>query len=241
MSNCWAMIETSLGVVRIEAGLAQPGIQLGLVAEAPRRRPSCPSGPRACVMFLSLNETWRVGERWNTWPMTTPSAPDSRGASIRGTQLMPNSAWPPATTVAGTISTAPGQDRDVEALVAVVALVHRREVAGELGLREPLELEPDRLESAGALALADALGRGTRRPLGPSRGPITGDTRNAARRHARASHHGIPLIASDRGREPVRLLGSQSSERGVRRGWRIRPRARTAQAHSRRLAGRARA
>jgi len=48
-------------------------------------------------------------ERWKIWPMTTPSAPDSRGASIRGTQLMPNSAWPPATTVAGTISTAPGR------------------------------------------------------------------------------------------------------------------------------------
>ena len=34
-------------VGRVDAGLAQPGVQLGLVAEAPRRRPSCPSGPRA--------------------------------------------------------------------------------------------------------------------------------------------------------------------------------------------------
>ncbi len=61
------------------------------------------------VMFRSLNETWSVGERWKTCAMTTPSAPDSRGASIRGTQLIPNWAWPPATTVAGTISTAPGR------------------------------------------------------------------------------------------------------------------------------------
>ena len=66
-------------------------------------------------MSLSLNDTWSVGERWKIWAMTTGSAPDSRGASIHQDQLMPNSAWPPWTTVAGTISTAPGRI-DVEAL-----------------------------------------------------------------------------------------------------------------------------
>ena len=84
-----------------------------------------PARSSGVVMPASLNETWRVGERWKIWPMTTPSAPDSRGASMRGTQLMPNSAWPPATTVRGHDLDRAGQDRDVEALVGVVALGQR--------------------------------------------------------------------------------------------------------------------
>src|SRR6185369_11518305 len=38
------------------------------------------------------------------------------------------------------------QDRDVKALILVVALVEGGEVTRELGLREPLQLEPERLE-----------------------------------------------------------------------------------------------
>ena len=37
------------------------------------------------VMFLSLNDTCRVPERWNTWATLVISAPCSREASALGT------------------------------------------------------------------------------------------------------------------------------------------------------------
>ena len=157
MSNCWAMMLTSLLLAGSMPALRSPAYSSASLPK-PHEPTFLPFRSSGLVMFLSLNETWSVGERWKIWPMTTPSAPDSRGASIRGTQLMPNSAWPPATTVAGHDLDRAGQDRDVEALVPVVALVEGREVARELGLREPLELELDRLQhgQAGDWARTDA-------------------------------------------------------------------------------------
>ena len=95
------------------------------------------------VMLLSLNATWSVPDRWKTWPMTWTSAPDSREASILGTQEMPNSALPPATTVGRHDVDAARQDRQIDAFGLVEALVERSEVAGELGLGEPLQLQAD--------------------------------------------------------------------------------------------------
>ena len=60
-------------------------------------------------MFWSFQATWSVPDRWNGMPMICTSAPDLRAASSFGTQLIPNSAPPPATTVAGTMSTPPGR------------------------------------------------------------------------------------------------------------------------------------
>ncbi len=108
MSNCWATMFTSLLFVGSMPALFSPAYSSASLPK-PHEPTFLPFRSSGLVMFLSLNETCSVGERWKIWPMTTPSAPDSRGASMRGTQLMPNSAWPPATTVAGTISTAPGR------------------------------------------------------------------------------------------------------------------------------------
>ena len=69
MSNCWAMMVTSLLFVGSMPGLAQAGVQLGLVAEAPAPT-FLPFRSSGLVMFLSLKDTWSVGERWKTWPIT---------------------------------------------------------------------------------------------------------------------------------------------------------------------------
>src|SRR4029450_1306556 len=62
------------------------------------------------------------------------------------------------------------QDRDVEPLIGVEALVLGREVARELRLWEPLELEPDRLHlGRRARARRLARGRNARRFTGRSR------------------------------------------------------------------------
>ena len=73
----------------------------------------------------------------------TSPAPSSWETRALGTQARPNSAWPAATTCWGTMSTAPGQDGHVEALVLVEALSTRSEVTGELRLGHPLQLQLD--------------------------------------------------------------------------------------------------
>ncbi len=50
------------------------------------------------VMFLSLNEAIRVPERWKSWEIETRSVPPSRDWSMLGSQAVPMSAPPVATT-----------------------------------------------------------------------------------------------------------------------------------------------
>ena len=86
--------------------------------------------------------------------MLTRSPPWSRAASSAGSQSIPNSAWPLATTCSGVMSGPPGLSVDVEALVLVVPLLERRVVAGELRLRHPLELQRDLVELLSAPSLS---------------------------------------------------------------------------------------
>ena len=168
MSKSCGTIVTSAGR-RVDADLAHGGVQLVLVAEAPRA--DLLAAPVLGVGDVRvLARTWRRAERWKTWPMTWTSAPLSRDASIVGTQRMPNSALPPATTVAGTMSTRARQDRDVEALLGVEALVQRGEVARELGLGEPLQLEPDGVVAAAVPPAGRVAAHGARlQPRPPQR------------------------------------------------------------------------
>ena len=90
-----------------------PTLRIAAYSSASLPKPQVPTflpfQSSGLVMFLSFIATWSVPDRWNGMPMIWTSAPDSREASSFGTQLMPNSALPPATTVAGTMSTPPGR------------------------------------------------------------------------------------------------------------------------------------
>ena len=61
------------------------------------------------VMSASLNDTWRVPERWKIWAMSVMAAPCSRDWSALGTQAMAKSALPWASTVWGGMSTPPSR------------------------------------------------------------------------------------------------------------------------------------
>ena len=61
-----------------------------------------------------------------------------------GSQVVPMSAPPVATTWTSLMFGPPSRSWHVEARVLVVALVEGRVVAGELGLGDPLQLELDR-------------------------------------------------------------------------------------------------
>ena len=102
------------------------------------------------VMFESFQETDSVPERWKIWAMFTRFEPASRACSTLGSQAMVNSGPSGADpTVCGAIVAAAGDPPDVETLGREVALLDRGEVAGELRLRVPLELEADCRCSAG--------------------------------------------------------------------------------------------
>ena len=156
MSNCWAMMFTSALVGRVEAGLAQPGVQLGLVAEAPRT-------DLLALQVLGLGDVLvleRDLERRRA--LEDLGDDDAVGARLARREHARHPADAELGLAAGDDGRRndldrAGQDRDVEAFVPVVALVEGREVAGELGLWEPLELELDRLQrrGTGSSGLAD--------------------------------------------------------------------------------------
>ena len=146
-------------------------------------------------MFLSLNATWSVPDRWNDLADDLDvGARLARGEHLRH----------PADAELGVAAgddrrrddvDAAGQDRHVEPLVLEVALVHGREVAGELGLREPLELELD-LVSAALRAAAARTGRRRRRRGGH-------EDRQLAREPDRTSSSWAPLEPPPRPRSEL--------------------------------------
>ena len=73
--------------------------------------------------------------------MLTSGTPFSRDASADGIQSTTTSAPPPAITCGGATSGTAGIDGHVEAGVLVKAFVLGDEIAGELGLRDPFELD----------------------------------------------------------------------------------------------------
>ena len=92
------------------------------------------------VMFLSLKDTCRVPERWKIWATSVILAPCSRDASALGTQAMAKSAPPGQHRLRDDVDAAL-EDLHVEAVLLVEALVLGGEVARELGLGEPLQLQ----------------------------------------------------------------------------------------------------
>jgi hypothetical protein len=158
-------------------------------------------------MFLSLNETCRVGERWNTWPMTTGR---HRLARCKHTRHPADAelGLPPATTVAGR-SRPRRQDRDVEPLVGVEALVLGREVAGELAAGTTGAGAGSASAQAGTLALADSLAAealgaslvtGADVAPSPSAGTRCQRHCECGEQRYTSTSHGNLLIASDRAR-----------------------------------------
>ncbi len=95
------------------------------------------------VMLAALNDAIRVPERWKIWAIETRSVPPSRDWSMFGSQAVPMSAPPVATTWTLLTFGPPSSSDDVEPGVPVVALVDRGVVPRELRLGDPLELELD--------------------------------------------------------------------------------------------------
>ena len=104
----WLTMVTSAGLFG-----SRPALRMAAYSSASLPKPQLPTflpfQSAGFVMPLSLKAICRVGERWKGCPMNWMSAPFSREARAFGSQLMPNSALPAATTVAGTMSTAPGR------------------------------------------------------------------------------------------------------------------------------------
>ena len=100
------------------------------------------------VMLAALKPAIRVPERWKIWAIETRSVPPSRDWSMFGSQAVPMSAPPVATTWTLLMFGPPSSRLHVEPEVLVVALVERGVVAGELRLGDPLELELDRRQPA---------------------------------------------------------------------------------------------
>jgi hypothetical protein len=73
--------------------------------------------------------------------MLTSGTPFSRAGRADGIQSTITSAPPPAITCGGAMSGPPGLMVDIEAFFLVQALVLGDVVAGELGLRDPFELQ----------------------------------------------------------------------------------------------------
>ena len=140
------------------------------------------------VMSSALLDTCSVPERWKIWAMSVMPAPCSRDWSALGTQAMAKSALPWARTVWGVMSTPPSRISTSRPCVPVEALVDGGVVAGELGLRDPLQLQLDRLELAGGdrrsrPASAGAVGRRRRR----CRGAAAAVVRRRCRRRCRSA------------------------------------------------------
>ena len=118
-----------------------------------------------------VNDTCRVPDFWKTCAMSVSSTPvASRVPSTFGTQAIGEVDVARHEGVLRNDVAARGDDLDVvEALLLEVALVERHVVAGELRLRQPLQLEldrGDRLEVAASPPVSGA-GRSTPRARGP--------------------------------------------------------------------------
>ncbi len=147
----------------------------------------------------SFQATDRVPERWKIWAMSTRSEPASRASSTFGTHEIVNSGPSGAEpTCCGTTVGPPSTNSTVEVLVLVEALLVRREVAGELRLRRPLELQAD-------------LGRLSRRRRRDARG-LARRRRRRCRRLARRLAGGLARGSLGRGR--ARARSEQHGRRG---------------------------
>ena len=139
------------------------------------------------------------------------------------------------TTCSGVMSGPPGLSVDVEALLLVVALLERRVVAGELRLRDPLQLQRDLVE----LRCSPWSRRRRRRVGASSSSPPQPATASAPRRaacehepdpslHARPSFRSCPLVTVDPGQSASDDGASPSSAaRRAPRRRRTRSRARS--------------
>ena len=92
-------------------------------------------------MPVSLNDTCSVPERWKTCAMSTMFAPASRLAKRLGHPREREVDVAVGELLLRHDVDAALDDLDVEAPVVVEALLLRREVAGELRLDEPLQLQ----------------------------------------------------------------------------------------------------
>ncbi len=103
MSKLWPTSSTS----------STPNLEMAAVSSYSLPNPQLPTFLPAQssgeVMPESAKDTSRVPERSKTWAMLTMPAPCSRETRALGTQASPNSAPPVASTVCGTISTAPSR------------------------------------------------------------------------------------------------------------------------------------
>ena len=151
--------------------------------QAPTFLPSSLQGSSSPVSFQVTDS---VPERWKIWAMSTRSEPASRASRTLGTQEIVNSGPSGAEpTCCGTTVGPPSSIVDREPLGRVVALLVGREVAGELGLRRPLELQ---LHDAGPAVGARGLGRRLRAGAADAAvawAPTTGRAGSGGRARAR--------------------------------------------------------
>ena len=154
-------------------------------------------------MFESFHDTDSVPERWKIWAMLTRSDAGlpSRASSTLGTQLIVNSGPSAAEpTCCGMTSGPPSTIVDVEPVGLVEALLVGREVAGELGLRRPLQLEPDRRQRGRAA-------RRRARPMPRADGAADGaDGADAAPPPLEQAANSMPAL--DHVRRPPRIAAS---------------------------------
>ena len=173
MSNCWPTSVTSVAGSRPSSASAA---KISYSLPKPQLPMFLPAKSAGVVIPLSAKLTCRVPERWKIWAMLTMSAPASRLASALGTHARAKSTSPLASCVCGTISTPPSTMVTSRHMLLVEALVLRGEVAGELGLREPLQLEADLVDGFGTVA-----GRCRRCPPVPRCRPVPRSTRPVRR------------------------------------------------------------
>ena len=147
-------------------------------------------------MFAALNDAIRVPERWKIWAIETRSVPPSRDWSMFGSQAVPMSAPPVATTWTLLMFGPPSSSVTSRPSVLVVALVERGVVAGELRLGDPLQLELDRRQR-GERGAAAAAGRTTGRDQQDAR------ARMAGRHLPRQSHDRSLLLTRAVGAVPT--------------------------------------
>ena len=161
MSNCWPTRVTSVAGSRPSSASAA---KISYSLPKPQLPMFLPAKSAGVVIPLSAKLTCRVPERWKIWAMFTMSAPASRLASALGTHARAKSTSPFASWVCGTISTPPSTMVTSRHMRLVEAVVLRGEVAGELGLGEPLQLQADLVDG-----FTVAFGHRARRCVGAGR------------------------------------------------------------------------
>ena len=143
-----------------------------------------PSKSATESMPESAHDTWRVPERWKICAMSVRLAPGlDRSEHLRhpGDRVVDVAV---GERVLRHDVAAGGDDLDLQALLLEEALLLRGEVAGELALRQPLELELDRRELA--------VGVVRRSP------PVRRRRRNRRCRTSAAARASAPVVATRR-------------------------------------------